>query len=307
MAMRPSLSRSPRVRFVWPWLLVGAAWSVAIIATLSGWRILIDHHFLLEESGLSWPVAGVVFLAGWQAMIVAMMIPSIVLRLAQTPADQWHGAVQYTTLAVCFIGYACVWTLFGFLAFTGDTVIHHVVDRWPWLAAHSYVIGATTLAIAGIFQFTPWKAACLARCREFHGSSMSTASMRFAWSSGIRDGVASVGCCWALMLVMFGIGVGELGWMVALTATMAGEIAVPGGARSRLICQAVGVVLLLLAGLWLAHPAWLGPVAASCCAKPTWRAPPSARPPCATATSEAPASATRTSRAAICAARTSPR
>jgi len=195
MAVRPSLSRNLHARFVWPWLLVGASWSVAIIATLSGRRVLIDHHFLLEESGLSWPVAGLIFLVGWQVMIVAMMSPSIVLRLAQKPTTRRRGAIQYTTLAVCFFGYACAWTLFGLLAFTGDTMMHRLVDGWPWLAAHSYLIGAMTFVIAGVFQFTPWKAACLARCHEFHSSSTSTAGMRFSWSSGMRDGVASVGCC----------------------------------------------------------------------------------------------------------------
>jgi len=60
------------------------------------------------------------------------------------------------------------------------------------------------------------------------------------------------------MLVMFGIGVGELGWMVVLTAVMVGEILARGVARRQRICQAIGVALFLLAGLWLAHPAWLG-------------------------------------------------
>jgi predicted metal-binding membrane protein len=65
------------------------------------------------------------------------------------------------------------------------------------------------------------------------------------------------------MLVMFGIGMGNLGWMVALTVMMASESAVPNVRHSRTIRLAVGVVLLLLAGLWLAHPVWLVPVAAS--------------------------------------------
>ena len=79
----------------------------------------------------------------------------------------------------------------------------------------------------------------------------------------MRHGVTSVGCCWTLMLVMFGIGVGELVWMVALTLVMASESAISDERRSRHIRQAIGIALLLLAALWLAHPAWLVPTVAS--------------------------------------------
>ena len=64
------------------------------------------------------------------------------------------------------------------------------------------------------------------------------------------------------MLVMFGIGVGNLGWMVALTVMMASESVLPTVRHSRRIRQAIGIVLLLLAALWLAHPAWLVPATA---------------------------------------------
>ncbi len=65
------------------------------------------------------------------------------------------------------------------------------------------------------------------------------------------------------MLVMFGIGVGNLGWMVALSIMMASESALPDVRHSRRIRHAIGIVLLLLAALWLAHPAWLVAAAAT--------------------------------------------
>lgn len=83
------------------------------------------------------------------------------------------------------------------------------------------------------------------------------------WQRGLLHGADSIGCCWALMLIMFGIGVGELGWMAALTAMMLGETAVPGEIYSRHARKAIGVALFILAGIWLAHPAWLVPAAAS--------------------------------------------
>jgi predicted metal-binding membrane protein len=247
----------------WPWLFVGSAWMAAIIATLLGWRVLIDHHYLLEESGLPWAVGALVFLVGWQVMLVAMMAPSGVLIMPGMTTGWSMRRYSLRTFALFFAGYASIWTLFGLLAFTGDTQIHRLVDVWPWLAAHSFVIGAATFAIAGTFQFTPWKAACLVRCQTLHDSFRGIAGTHLAWREGMRHGVISVGCCWALMLVMFGIGVGDLGWMVALTVVMASESAISDERRSRHIRQVIGVILLLLAALWLTHPIWLVPTTAS--------------------------------------------
>lgn len=262
MAMNHPAPGIPGARLRWPWLLVGIAWVIAIVATLTGQRGLIDHHFLLEVSGLPWPLAALVFLVGWQIMIVAMMWPSSIGGFSASSAEH-RGILPHRMHAGYYLSYAGAWTAFGLLAFAGDTLIHHLVDSWPWLAAHSFLIGATTLGLAGMFQFTLWKNACLARCRAFHESVAATDTVRPAWWFGVQHGMASVGCCWALMLVMFGIGVGELGWMAALTVIMFGETAVPGEPRSRRTCHIVGVALVLLAGLWLAHPAWLVPATAS--------------------------------------------
>jgi predicted metal-binding membrane protein len=251
-------TRAP-ARVWWPWLLVGIAWAMAVLATLLNQRILIDHHFLLEESGLPWPMAAAVFLACWQVMIVAMMVPASLPALVQVPATDRSGRHAYRALAAVFAGQSAVWTVFGLLAFAGDTLIHRLVDAWPWLAAHAFLIGATTFVIAGMFQFTRWKVACLAACRHPRAIGMAAAEHPRAtrWR-GMRYGCLSVGCCWALMLIMFGVGVGGLGWMVGLTGAMVSEMAL----RAVPMKQAIGIALLVLSGLWLAHPAWLVPAAA---------------------------------------------
>lgn len=77
MATGMSASTYPRIHLSWrPWLLVAAAWVVAVVATVTGQRFLLDHHFLLEESGLPWPLAATVFLIGWQVMVASMMVPT---------------------------------------------------------------------------------------------------------------------------------------------------------------------------------------------------------------------------------------
>jgi predicted metal-binding membrane protein len=245
------------------WLLVGLAWGIAILATLTGQRAFVDHHFLLEESSLPWPLAAIVFLIGWQVMITAMMAPSSIVRYAAVAPTRCDASYSLRTLAVFGLGYTSVWTAFGLLALSGDTLIHRLVGVWPWLAAHSVLIGATMLGLAGLYQFTSWKRICLAGCRTRHDSFMATARQRSTWWLGIQQGATSVGCCWALMLVMFGIGVGGLGWMFALTIVMLAETIVQGnvlGMRMRLV---IGIVFLALAGMWLAHPEWLAPASFS--------------------------------------------
>ena len=269
MASKITVSNYARLEAQWPWLLVGGAWVVALGSTLTGQRYLIDHHFLLEESGFPWPLAVAVFLIGWQVMIMAMMGPSgipfageAVAPIATANRRKPH---PHRALATFFVAYALTWTIFGALAFAGDTLIHHAVDAWPWLAQHTFLIGATTFALAGLYQCSRWKQIALMRCRLQH-MRVGNGATRLAapsWRLGLRHGADSLGCCWALMLVMFGIGVGELGWMAALTVVMAAETLLPGETHSHRARLLIGGALFILAALWLIHPAWLVPVTAS--------------------------------------------
>ena len=107
----------------------------------------------------------------------------------------------------------------------------------PWLGGYSWVLGAGVLAFAGAFQFSALKYRCLERCRStfgfvsshWHGRRPRLEALRL----GIDHGAFCVGCCWALMLVMFVVGMGNAGWMLALAALMAVEKNLPGGHRVR--------------------------------------------------------------------------
>jgi len=248
--------QSRRLPVLWPWLLVGGAWTTALLAILFHQTQLTDHHYLLEESHLPWLAALVLFLAGWQFMTVAMMLPSsmpMVYMMIYASRKQRHTVV---VRAAFLAGYALVWTGFACAAFLGDTQIHRLVDSWPWLALHSWLIGATTLAIAGVFQFTPLKERCLKKCRSPFGFFVRhyRQGVGAAWRLGVRHGAFCLGCCWALMLVMFGLGVGSLVSMALLTGVMVIEKTYPGGQR---LSPVIGIILLGLSALWLAHPAWL--------------------------------------------------
>jgi predicted metal-binding membrane protein len=243
-------SSSHQTPVLWPWMLVIVAWTVALVAALTNQNSLIDHHYLLEESHLPVLVALVVFQAGWQVMTVGMMLPSsmpMVYMIVHAGRQQRRAqAVPAAFLA----GYALAWTAFALVAFLGDTLIHWLVHHWFWLDTHSWVIGATTFAAAGVFQFSPLKGRCLKQCRS--PFSFFVRSYRkgvgAAWHLGLRHGAFCLGSCWALMLVMFGLGVGSLVWMAMLAGVIVVEKTFPGGQRLRPV---IGIILLGLSALWL--------------------------------------------------------
>jgi predicted metal-binding membrane protein len=245
-----------RAPLYWPWVLVAAAWTVALLAALSGQTYLIDHDYLLEQSHLPWPATVAIFLAGWQVMTVAMMLPSS-MPMVYMMAHASRNQARPKTVQMAFLaGYAVVWTAFAVVAFFGDTLIHRLVDRWPWLGTNAYLIGALTFVIAGAFQFSPLKERCLTACRSPFGFFVRyyRKGVGAAWHLGLRHGAFCLGCCWALMLVMFGVGVGSLAWMAVLAGVMVLEKTVPGGQR---LSPIIGVVLVLLAAVWMIYPTGL--------------------------------------------------
>src|SRR6266704_2815702 len=94
-----------RVPVLWPWLLVAVAWGVLILATLAHQTFLLDHHYLLQASGLPWLAAFEVFLLCWQLMTVAMMLPS------SMPMVQLVVYAHPMKVPLAFLsGYAVIWT-----------------------------------------------------------------------------------------------------------------------------------------------------------------------------------------------------
>ncbi len=232
------------------------AWTGALLAVLTKHTYLLNHSYLLTQSHLVWIVALVVFLAGFQVMIFAMMLPSsmpLVYIVAYASRRQQR---PWMMQGAFLLGYALVWTAFALGAFVADTYVHWLVNHWFWLYLHSWLISATIFALVGGFQFSSLKEHCLNQNR----SPLSFFTRYYPKGTGaslglgLRHGVFCLGCCWALMLVRFGVGVGSIVWMAGLTGVMVIEKTYPGGQR---LIRVFGILLLLLAVLWLLHPAWL--------------------------------------------------
>jgi predicted metal-binding membrane protein len=181
-------------------------------------------------------------------MIVAMMLPSSVPLVMTFAVLVRRRRRPGLLVALLLIGYLLVWGAFGVAAWVADRGVHAAVDALPWLAEHPQLIIATTLAAAGLWQFSPLRDRCLDECRSPLGFVMNrwrgTSERREAVAMGIAHGAFCVGCCWSLMLVMFGVGLGSLSAMLALGAVTAIEKNTPAGRR---ISRPLGAALVLAA------------------------------------------------------------
>jgi predicted metal-binding membrane protein len=203
------------------------------------------HH---AGAGGPMPLEAALFTGGWILMIVAMMLPSSVPLVVTFGALVRQRRRPDVLVALLLVGYLLVWGAFGLAAWLADRAVHAAVDALPWLAAHPRLIIASTLSIAGLWQFSPLRDRCLEACRSPLGFVLNrwrgTSERREAMAMGIAHGAFCVGCCWSLMLVMFGVGLGSLSAMLVLGGLTAIEKNLPWGRR---LTRPLGVVLVLAA------------------------------------------------------------
>jgi predicted metal-binding membrane protein len=221
--------------------LLGTLLALALVA----WLVTNDRMGGMESTpGMDLGTLGF-YVTVWVVMMAAMMFPSVaptVLMYDRLRAGH-RAAADATALFVT--GYLAVWTAAGLLAY-GLVEAARTIDPsfLAWDDAGRYVTGAVIVA-AGIYQLTPFKQACLVKCR----SPMMFLAERWrngrlgGLQLGARHGAWCLGCCWALMAALFAVGVMSLGWMAFVAALIAGEKLLPWPNATR---RAVAVLLLVL-------------------------------------------------------------
>jgi predicted metal-binding membrane protein len=238
--------------------LIALAWVVLIAWGESPYGRFLDHgEFGEVDLGLNAESLGymALFVGGWTLMTFAMMLPTslplIDMFRRMTAKREDAGLLMVLLIA----GYILIWTAFGVAALFGDRLIHLAVNNSAWLEENAWLIGGATITFAGLYQFTPLKYMCLDKCRSpmmfiaghWSGSRQAASALRL----GMDHGVFCVGCCWSLMLLIFVVGVGNIGWMLILGAIMAVEKNMPWGKQLSAplgASLAVGGIALLALG-----------------------------------------------------------
>lgn len=163
--------------------------------------------------------------AMWAAMTLAMMLPTagpMILtyaEIAETAARKGERIVSPLLLAG---GYGLVWAGFALAASAAQLALTRLALIDSAMASASGLFSGAVLLAAGIYQFTPLKHACLTQCQRpfpfFFAHWETTAKGVFRL--GLQQGLYCLGCCWAMMLVMFAVGVMNVVWMAAFGIVM---------------------------------------------------------------------------------------
>jgi predicted metal-binding membrane protein len=226
----------------WSWILAMSLDMYGSMTGASAWTMTTDwdtRHLLL-------------LFAMWAVMMVAMMLPSmaplllIYAGVVRRSADATHTTVRVYVLA---LGYLVVWILFSAAATAWQRLLAESLILSPMMQVDGRALAGALLVAVGAYQLTPLKGRCLDACR----SPVQLVTRYWkpgtggAFRMGVAHGMTCLGCCWALMLLLFVGGVMNLAVIAALTAFVAFEKLTPFGAQT----SRISGVVLIAAAIWM--------------------------------------------------------
>jgi predicted metal-binding membrane protein len=232
--------------------LAALGWSYLALLTAANSDGLIDALCRAMATEVTWRGTALVGLM-WGAMTLAMMLPSAApmiytyAEIADTAARKGERIVSPFVLAA---GYTAVWLGFAALATAAQIAFTRLAFLDESMASASGLFSGAIFIAAGLYQFSALKHACLTQCRNpfpFFFTNWAT-TPRGVFRLGVTQGLFCLGCCWAMMAVMFAVGVMNVVWMAALGIVMTIEKIVTG----RLFTQIVGVALLAAGVVFIA-------------------------------------------------------
>ncbi len=237
--------------------LAALAWFLtASAAADSGMRtgLLTGGGLSMQSPGMAPSLGmGALFLATWLVMMAAMMLPA--LAPVAVVFDRWarrNGRSAAAATAAFVAGYLLVWGASGLVVYAAAV---HLGPHLPSGEA-AVRLGAGLLVVAGVYQLTPWKRACLRHCRSplaflAHHATRLRSGGPAAFRVGTGHGLYCLGCCWGLMLVLIALGMMSLAWMAGVAALILLEKVLPRGWP---VGPVAGAVLLGVGALLLVSP-----------------------------------------------------
>lgn len=245
--MEAILSRDRTIVLLGIGALTFVSWFYTIQMSLDLSHVAMGHHGHAHEGFLYTFIM-------WAVMMVAMMTPTatpMVLTFARINRKRRSRGQPYVATGVFLAGYLVVWTLFSALAAYAQIELQAVDLVDAMLASSSPVFSGVLLVVAGVFQWTPLKQACLKHCRtplSFILTDWKEGTVG-ALSMGLKHGAFCTVCCWFLMAILFVLGAMNILWMALITGITLVEKVVPWGDK---FSRAAGVVLALWGALILA-------------------------------------------------------
>jgi predicted metal-binding membrane protein len=240
-------------------IVVAGAAAIALI----GWAYLIYEGWAMQHMDLvamampstgAWSLIDLLLVfAMWAVMMVAMMVPSatpMLLTFATITRSRRAKGKSFVPVWVFLGGYLVLWTAFSLAATLAQWGLHSLALISPMMVSTSPLLGSVILIAAGIYQWTPFKQACLRHCRtplQFLLTCWQDGTVG-AFLMGLRHGAYCLGCCWLLMAVLFAVGVMNLAWIAGLSVFVLLEKIIP---RGLWVAKVAGLVLMGFGG-WMA-------------------------------------------------------
>lgn len=198
-------------------------------------------------SGLWSPGDIAMVLVMWLAMTLAMMVPTaspMISTYADISLTAQEKGITIVPTSVLIAGYLSAWMTFCAAATTGQWALTALDAMTPQMTLVNGYLAGAIMIVAGVYQFTPLKQVCLSKCRTPLPFFMANWTDRTigVFKLGFRQGLFCVACCWALMLVMFAMGLMNVIWMAALAVVMALEKTL---VNPRYVVQGTGAALIL--------------------------------------------------------------
>src|SRR5262245_5973741 len=196
------------------------------------------------------------FLAIWVVMMVAMMFPTalpMILTFYTVQAGNRRPRDAFGTTWVFVAAYLLVWACAGMLAYAGMLAVQTPSARLTLSPTMTAQIGCVIIIVAGIYQLTPLKDVCLSKCRmpiDFIVTSWRDGATS-AFEMGLLHGAYCLGCCWLLFVILFPLGIMNIGAMAAVTLVIFAEKTLPW---PRLAPYATAGVLVLYGALVITSP-----------------------------------------------------
>lgn len=213
------------VALSWAYLLAGAG-------VMTGME---DGEGEMAMTLASWtPAYALLMLLMWIVMMVAMMLPSaapmLLLFTTITHARRSPGR-RMIAPGLFALGYIAIWSAFSLVAVTLQFAMEKAALLSPMMQTTSTVLAGAVLIAAGVYQWTPLKHACLRHCRSPLDFVLThwREGLRGAFTMGLRHGIYCLGCCWALMSLLFVGGVMNLAWIAGLALLVLMEKLAPAG------------------------------------------------------------------------------
>ena len=224
-----------------------------LVLAAGAWALLVWRSASSDEDmmGLTMGVGAPLFIAIWVAMMVAMMFPTaapMIFTFARVHAGKRQRGQPFVPTWVFVSSYLAVWTLFGFLAYGAAVGAERLAEQSMWVMDNAARFGGGVLVLAGLYQLSPLKYACLSRCRTPLSFILGSWRDGYAGSfrMGLEHGAYCLGCCWLLFVILFPLGMMNVAAMAGITLLIFAEKSLRGG---RQMAQLAALALIAYGAL----------------------------------------------------------